>query len=119
MTSRDLRTSARREGRGGSAEEPCRYQLLGDGSPGLQVVVLREPRTRARLMRGGRLMRVQASVPCSAPLTVKERPDIEAGTRFADDVRGLTVICVHGGAGSLTVDGHQLCVVTRPDGCNA
>lgn len=77
----------------------------------VQVVVVRAPDGPVDLRCGGAPMLEDGQQPVGAPeldATLGEGPLL--GKRYADEERGLEVLCSRPGTGALTVDGSPLLV---------
>jgi hypothetical protein len=71
-----------------------------------EVIVVRAPKDEVELGCGGHPMILLAD---ERPAGLVLDPDLSSGTqlgkRFADDDKGLELLCTKAGAGTLTVDG--------------
>lgn len=72
-----------------------------------QVVVVRAPADEVEVGCGGRPMLDAEQAPAGAPdESLGDGPAL--GKRYADEARGLELLCTKGGAGALTLDGQLL-----------
>lgn len=76
-----------------------------------EVVVVKGPREAAELACGGTAMvAMGAERAAGAAPDAKHNSGSLLGKRYADEVKGLELLCTKGGQGSLTLDGRPLAI---------
>lgn len=74
-----------------------------------EIVVVRPPKTPARLECGGHPMVAHiADKSEGLEMSAAHSSGSQMGKRFADDETGVEVLCSKGGAGSLAIDGRPI-----------
>ena len=78
---------------------------------GAEVVIVRPPKTAARLECGGMAMAAAAAERgAPRPLDPAHAGGVLLGKRYEDGESGLEALCAKPGAGSLSVDGRPMAV---------
>jgi hypothetical protein len=74
-----------------------------------EVIIVKAPKGKAVISCGGQPMAAAGEqVGPSAALAAMTGPGTLIGKRYADEEHGLELLCVKGGGGELTVNGHAI-----------